>query len=85
MSKDKIDDRYRKKEKKSVLGELSKRTVDPDLLDEEEEMLSKTKPVDPIEASSEPGRNDPCPCGSGKKYKKCCALKEDGKKGKKKK
>lgn len=21
----------------------------------------------------EPGRNDPCPCGSGKKYKKCCA------------
>ena len=18
------------------------------------------------------GRNDPCPCGSGKKYKKCC-------------
>jgi preprotein translocase subunit SecA len=20
----------------------------------------------------EPGRNDPCPCGSGKKYKKCC-------------
>lgn len=21
------------------------------------------------------GRNDPCPCGSGKKYKRCCALK----------
>lgn len=20
------------------------------------------------------GRNDPCPCGSGKKFKKCCAL-----------
>jgi uncharacterized protein YecA (UPF0149 family) len=19
------------------------------------------------------GRNDPCPCGSGKKYKKCCS------------
>ncbi len=19
-----------------------------------------------------PGRNDPCPCGSGKKFKKCC-------------
>ncbi|HBN86213.1 MAG TPA: hypothetical protein DDZ89_20510, partial [Clostridiales bacterium] len=19
-----------------------------------------------------PGRNDPCPCGSGKKYKSCC-------------
>jgi uncharacterized protein YecA (UPF0149 family) len=22
--------------------------------------------------SDKPGRNDPCPCGSGKKYKKCC-------------
>ncbi len=24
------------------------------------------------------GRNDLCPCGSGKKYKKCCLLKEQG-------
>lgn len=23
------------------------------------------------------GRNDPCPCGSGKKYKKCCLGKDD--------
>ncbi len=23
------------------------------------------------------GRNDPCPCGSGKKFKKCCAGKQD--------
>ncbi|WP_300441418.1 DUF1186 domain-containing protein [Christiangramia sp.] len=27
---------------------------------------------DPIVNSKKPGRNDPCPCGSGKKYKKCC-------------
>jgi len=25
-------------------------------------------------------RNAPCPCGSGKKYKKCCLLQQDGKK-----
>jgi hypothetical protein len=25
-----------------------------------------------------PGRNDPCPCGSGKKFKKCCLEKERG-------
>jgi SEC-C motif-containing protein len=25
-----------------------------------------------IHDTKEPGRNDPCPCGSGKKYKKCC-------------
>jgi preprotein translocase subunit SecA len=26
---------------------------------------------EPITVEDEPGRNDPCPCGSGKKYKKC--------------
>ena len=25
-----------------------------------------------VHKEKEPGRNDPCPCGSGKKYKKCC-------------
>jgi uncharacterized protein len=25
----------------------------------------------PVRKKAEPGRNDPCPCGSGKKYKKC--------------
>jgi uncharacterized protein YecA (UPF0149 family) len=29
-------------------------------------------PVEPIKAEDKPDRNDPCPCGSGKKYKKCC-------------
>ena len=27
--------------------------------------------IDPVRKAEEPGRNDPCPCGSGKKYKKC--------------
>ncbi|MEZ4650076.1 MAG: UPF0149 family protein [Candidatus Eisenbacteria bacterium] len=26
----------------------------------------------PVRVEKGPGRNDPCPCGSGKKYKKCC-------------
>ncbi|HXP85987.1 MAG TPA: preprotein translocase subunit SecA [Bryobacteraceae bacterium] len=26
----------------------------------------------PVLAQKKAGRNDPCPCGSGKKYKKCC-------------
>ncbi len=25
------------------------------------------------------GRNEPCPCGSGQKYKQCCARKTDAK------
>lgn len=27
-----------------------------------------------VSAGMEPGRNDPCPCGSGRKYKKCCIM-----------
>ncbi|HKK07684.1 MAG TPA: SEC-C metal-binding domain-containing protein, partial [Gemmatimonadota bacterium] len=29
------------------------------------------RPDEPLDVDEEPGRNDPCPCGSGKKYKKC--------------
>jgi len=73
MAKDKISRRYDKKEKKSFLGGLFRKTVNADLLDEEEQLLANTKPVDPIQkAGGEVGRNDPCPCGSGKKYKRCC-------------
>jgi len=27
---------------------------------------------EPVVKGPQPGRNDPCPCGSGKKFKKCC-------------
>ena len=30
-----------------------------------------------VKPSEKIGRNDPCPCGSGKKYKNCCMLKEN--------
>ncbi len=30
------------------------------------------KPVQSIRQGPKIGRNNPCPCGSGKKYKKCC-------------
>ena len=34
-------------------------------------MINKKK----TSMQKKPKRNDPCPCGSGKKYKKCCMLK----------
>ena len=37
---------------------------------EEDQDLFKKK--EPYRAKKKPGRNDPCPCGSGKKYKNCC-------------
>lgn len=39
-------------------------------------------PAEPITltamAHAKVGRNDPCPCGSGKKYKQCCEAKAAG-------
>ena len=35
----------------------------------------KKKPV--VKKGEKVGPNDPCPCGSGKKYKKCCMLKDE--------
>ena len=38
----------------------------------EEEVAKKEKPkIQPIRVEKQVGRNDPCPCGSGKKYKNC--------------
>jgi len=38
------------------------------------------EPIKPIERHEKKvGRNDPCPCGSGKKYKKCCGRARGGK------
>ena len=39
------------------------------ILYDENTILANSVPVSSLPAA---GRNDPCPCGSGKKYKKCC-------------
>ncbi len=36
----------------------------------------KTVKQQPVRKTGKVGPNDPCPCGSGKKYKKCCMQKE---------
>jgi len=45
-----------------------------DVLSEEKriEIVKAYKKTRTVVKEKEPGRNDPCPCGSGKKYKKCC-------------
>ena len=35
--------------------------------------FNKKKPKTFVRSKAKIGRNNPCPCGSGKKYKKCCA------------
>ena len=40
--------------------------------DQEDKRPGKTTGQKTITKNKKVGRNDPCPCGSGKKYKKCC-------------
>lgn len=42
----------------------------------ERERLASMPKVPYVRDEPRVGRNDPCPCGSGKKYKKCCMAKE---------
>jgi preprotein translocase subunit SecA len=48
------------------------------ILDADERIAIRTQYRKDVQAvSTKVGRNDPCPCGSGKKYKKCCGRNEE--------
>ena len=72
---DDISKRFSKRQKKEKLADLGRRVRSVEDIQDEEEMLEKIEKVEPIQAGDAPGRNDPCPCGSGKKFKKCCGAK----------
>ena len=72
MSKDPISDRFEIKRKQVKLDELTKKTKTKEEREAEEKLVKETKKIEPLKAKEEPSRNDPCPCGSGKKCKKCC-------------
>jgi preprotein translocase subunit SecA len=40
---------------------------------EPQQKMSYSTDESPENSGKKIGRNDPCPCGSGKKYKQCCA------------
>jgi preprotein translocase subunit SecA len=60
---DKLSERYVKREERKKLEKAIVSPDDPPLPD---------VPVEQVHGDQKAGRNDPCPCGSGKKYKKCC-------------
>ena len=45
--------------------------IEPDKSEDISDLEKLLNPTPPATAQKT-GRNDPCPCGSGKKYKKCC-------------
>jgi len=47
--------------------------VEPDQPEDISDLTRILDPPTPRRLAVKVGRNDPCPCGSGKKYKRCCA------------
>ena len=79
MARDEIGDRYDKRQDKRKLSDLSRRALSKEDAEAEEQAIAAAKAErakDPdkyqLKADAQVGRNDPCPCGSGKKFKKCC-------------
>ena len=55
------------------IGSLASRIPEPEGMAERPEALPQGARQEPVHREApKVGRNDPCPCGSGKKYKKCC-------------
>jgi len=69
------------REKKTDMSKLAQRkeeyasssTGGPEYMNQENDYIDPSSPIkqEPIRVEKAPGRNDPCPCGSGKKYKQC--------------
>jgi hypothetical protein len=55
-----------------VFRYFANENVQPKLKPEVVRVIHSTNDLKAVSGKSKIGRNDPCPCGSGKKYKKCC-------------
>ena len=47
--------------------------LEPDKPEDISDLEILLNPPKTVIAEKKVGRNEPCPCGSGKKFKKCCA------------
>ena len=59
---------------KSWSGYIEQGDIDDEM---DDYSIKEPKKVQPVVKPKKIGRNDPCPCGSGKKYKKCCMNKDN--------
>lgn len=70
-----VEDKYKETEDEAM--KLIKQIQKDASLRSHEDTLHLTRKeqkanIVPVEPRNKTGRNDPCMCGSGKKYKKCC-------------
>lgn len=65
---------YALMEDSTALTEQDVRAIVEQALDDQGVSSAETEQQAPTKPEKKVGRNDPCPCGSGKKYKKCCLI-----------
>ena len=65
-----FSEEYLAKRRAALLGSDDGEDVDPDEITDLSVRLAETEPA--VNPFRHIGRNDPCPCGSGKKFKACC-------------
>ena len=66
---DEMIDNIRRDTAITLMKVTVERSEDGEVKQGVERVNNKAKPV---KSAGKVGRNDPCPCGSGKKYKNCC-------------
>jgi len=72
-----VPTKKRVKEVESVFEENGwkyKIELAPDKPEDINDLKLLLNPIKTRIAEKKVGRNEPCPCGSGKKYKKCCGI-----------
>jgi len=70
-----VPDEKRKEEVEKICAENNWHCsviVDKDQPEDVADLDLLQNPVETVRVEKSVGRNDSCPCGSGKKYKKCC-------------
>ena len=86
MEEWKVQVKEERRKRREYFARLAEESIDEEFEDDFEEgdyydNDYDSEPVAPpttIVGKARTGRNEPCPCGSGKKYKKCCLRKQNG-------
>ena len=69
------DEAYKKKNTYSAPKIVESSTSSEDFSNKAADYYSSSNSIVPVRTEKKIGRNEPCPCGSGKKHKKCCLKK----------
>jgi hypothetical protein len=75
QAEERLADQERRIKEMSAPLRSSAKTAPRPKASREQDDVDERKPTPYLRTEKQVGRNDPCPCGSGKKFKKCCMSK----------